>query len=87
MDLQLIYSGLEIAVKIGAVSYTTVSLAWCALLMFVINSMGRPMRLRDESSTTVTLGVAFHAVCWPYSMKTVYDRHKRRQENLARSKS
>ncbi len=86
MELQLLVNALAVAATIGILSYTIISIAWCALLVATINQIGRPIRLRDEPSVVITLGVAFHAVCWPYSMKTVYDRHRRRRESLARSK-
>lgn len=85
MELELILNGLATAATIGAVSYTTICLLWCTLLVLVFSQLGRPMHLRDESNFVVTLGVAFHALCWPYSMKTLYDRRKRRRETLSRS--
>lgn len=79
MELQLLLSGLSTVITIGLSGYFIVCLAWCTLLVVTINKVGRPRPLKNASGTVVTLGVVFHAVCWPHSMKTVYERQKRRR--------
>lgn len=79
MELQVLLHVLSTVITIGLSGYILVCLAWSALLIASISKSGRPILLKNESSAVVVLGVAYHAVCWPHSIRTVYARHKRRR--------